>query len=84
MRFLVYRTSQGAVSKTPPCKGAVRGPEAPAWPGEYPWFLDLNSLDELLAVMHAVGGGLGVFAPEEDEEHPVLEIFDEDEDGEED
>jgi hypothetical protein len=82
MRFLVYRTSQGAVSKDPPCKGAVRGPEAPAWPGEYPWFLEVNTLEELMGFLNAVGGGLGVFAPEEDEEHPVLEIFDEDEEEE--
>jgi len=33
MRFLVGRTSEGAVSKSPPCKGAIRGPESSAWPG---------------------------------------------------
>ncbi len=77
MRFLVYRSSQGSVSKEPPCKGAVRGPESAAWPGEYVWFLDLNTLEELLGYLNAVGGGLGVFAAEEDEEHPAIEIFEE-------
>jgi hypothetical protein len=80
MRFLVTRSSEGAVSKKPPCKGAVRGPEAKAWPGEYQWFIELGTLEELVAFLNANGGGLGVFAPEEGEEHPTLEIFDEDED----
>ena len=79
MRFLVSRASQGVVSNEPPCRGAQRGPEAPAWPGEYEWFIELNTLDELLAFLNAVGGGLGLFAPEEGEDHPVIEIFDEDE-----
>lgn len=79
MRFLVCRASQGAVSKKPPCQGAVRGPEAPAWPGEYQWFLDVGSLDDLIAFRDANGGGLGLFTPEEGEDYPVIEIFDEDE-----
>jgi hypothetical protein len=79
MKFYVSRASQGAVSKKPPCKGAVRGPEAAAWPGEYEWFVELNSLEELMALLEQTGGALGVFAPEEGEEHPAIEIFDEDE-----
>jgi hypothetical protein len=79
MKFLVYRTSQGATSPDPPCRGAVRGKESPAWPGEYQWFVELKSLDELLAFLQTNGGGLGLFAPEEDEEHPAIEIFDDDE-----
>ena len=79
MKFLINRASEGAVSKRPPCKGAVRGPESPAWPGEYQWFIELDSLDALLALLHDTGGGLGLFTPEEGEEYPVLEIFDEDE-----
>ena len=79
MKFQVTRSSQGAVSKSPPCAGAVRGPEASAWPGEYPWFLELGSLEELVAFLEKTGGGLGLFTPEDGEEHPVLEIFDEDE-----
>jgi hypothetical protein len=79
MTFLVYRASQGAVSKGPPCPGAVCGPEAKAWPGEYPWFIELATLEDLVAFLHANGGGLGLFAPEEGEEHPAIEIFDEDE-----
>jgi hypothetical protein len=79
MKFLVTRASEGAVSKRPPCKGAVRGPEAPAWPGEYQWHLELDSLDALMAFVNQVGGGVGIFAPEEGEDFPVLEIFDEDE-----
>ena len=79
MRFLINRASEGAVSKRPPCKGAVRGPESPAWPGEYQWLVELNTLDELLTLLQQTGGGLGLFTPEEDEEYPVLEIFDEDE-----
>jgi hypothetical protein len=80
MRFLVCRASEGAVSKKPPCKGAVRGPEAAAWPGEFEWFVELGTLDELAAFLDANGGGLGLFAPEEGEEHPVIQIFDDDED----
>jgi hypothetical protein len=76
MRFLVYRASQGSVSRESPCRGAICGPEARAWPGEYPWFIDLGSLDELVAFLNANGGGLGLFAPEEGEEHPVIEIYD--------
>ena len=79
MRFLVNRSSAGAVSRDPPCPGAVRGPEAAAWPGEYQWFLDLDTLDDLVRLLDESGGGLGLFAPEEGEDHPVIEIFDEDE-----
>jgi hypothetical protein len=79
MKFQVSRTSQGAVSRQPPCKGAICGPEAVAWPGEYPWFIEVKNLDELLALLRDTGGALGLFAPEEDEEHPAIEIFDEDE-----
>ena len=78
MKFLVNRASEGAVSKRPPCKGAVRGPESPAWPGEYQWFIELATLEELTAFLDETGGGLGLFAPEEDEEHPAIEIYDED------
>jgi hypothetical protein len=81
MKFLVSRASQGAVSRERPCDGAVRGPESAAFPGEHQWFLEVASLEELLALLDRVGGGLGLFAPEEGEEHPVIEIFDEDEEG---
>jgi hypothetical protein len=84
MKFLVNRASLGAVSKQSPCKGAVRGPEAPAWPGEYQWFLELNSLEELVAFLQANGGALGLFTPEEGEDFPVIEILDEDENEDED
>ncbi len=79
MKFQVTRASEGAVSKKPPCAGAVRGPESPAWPGEYTWFVELATLEELLAFLTATGGALGLYSPEEDEEHPVIEIFDDDE-----
>jgi hypothetical protein len=79
MRFLVSRSSQGVLSARPPCPGAVRGPESGAWPGEYAWFVDLGSLEDLVAFLDRTGGALGVFSPEEGEEHPVIEIFDEDE-----
>lgn len=82
MRFLVGRTSEGAVSRNSPCRGAVRGPEAKAWPGEYQWFLELNTLEDLVRILHENGGGLGLWAPEEDEQCPVIEIFDEDADAE--
>jgi hypothetical protein len=75
----VNRASQGPVSKRPPCKGAVRGPEAPAWPGEYQWLIELGSLEELVAFLEASGGALGLYVPEEGEDHPVLEILDENE-----
>jgi hypothetical protein len=78
MKFLVSRASQGAVSKGPPCRGAVRGPEAAAWPGEYEWFVELGTLAELMALLNETGGGLGLFAPEEGEGHPAIEIFDDD------
>jgi hypothetical protein len=79
MKFLVGSASEGIVSKKPPCKRAVRGPEAEAWPGEYHWSVELNTLDDLMAFLHDNGGGLGLFAPEDGEEYPVLEIFDDDE-----
>jgi hypothetical protein len=79
MKFQVTRASQGATSKGPPCQGAVRGEESAAWPGEYPWFVELKTLDELVAFLDRNGGALGLFAPEEGEDHPVIEIFDEDE-----
>jgi hypothetical protein len=80
MRFLIYRASQGSTSKGPPCEGAVRGPEESAWAGEYPWYIEIASLEELMRLLQESGGGLGLFAPEEDEKHPAVEIFDDDED----
>ncbi len=77
MRFLVSRTSQGAVSKDPPCPGAIRGPEARAWPGEYQWFIELNTLEDLMRFLDQNGGGLGVWSPEEGEDYPEIEIIDE-------
>ena len=79
MRFLVCRASQGAVSKQSPCQGAVRGPEAGAWPGEFQWFIELATLEELASFLNETGGALGQFAPEEGEEAPLIEIFDNDE-----
>jgi hypothetical protein len=79
VKFLIGRASEGAVSKGPPCLGAVRGPESPAWPGEYEWFVEVKNLEELMTLLNATGGALGLFAPEEGEEHPAIEIFDEDE-----
>jgi hypothetical protein len=79
MKFQVYRASQGAVSKGPPCKGAVRGPESPAWPGEYPWLIELGTLEDLVSFLNESGGGLALFSPEEGEEHLAIEILDDDE-----
>jgi hypothetical protein len=79
MKFLISRESQGPVSQQPPCRRAVRGPEAAAWPGEYQWFVELNTLEELLAFLETNGGAMGLFAPEEGEDYPVIEIFDDDE-----
>jgi hypothetical protein len=81
MRFQVCRASQGAVSKSRPCRGAVRGPEAKAWPGEFAWFVELATLDELAAFLDENGGALGLFAPEGGEPEPVIEIFDDEADG---
>ncbi len=80
MKFLLTRTSEGAVSIRPPCKGAERGPESAAWPGEYQWFIELDTLEELVSLLEKNGGALGLFSAEEDEDHPVIEIFDDDED----
>ena len=80
MKFLVTRSAEGAVSKKPPCKGAVRGPDSGAWPGEFQWFVELGTLEDLTTFLNENGGGLGLFAPEDDEEYPVLEIFDDDKD----
>jgi hypothetical protein len=80
MKFLVSRSSEGFLSKDPPCPEAVRGPEAPAFPGEYSWFLELETLEDLVAFLDENGGGLGLFSPEGDEDYPAIEIFDEDED----
>jgi hypothetical protein len=79
MKFVVSRVSQGAVSKQPPCPGAIKGPEAVAWPGEHQWFVEVGTLEELMAFLEKNGGALGLFLAEEDEEHPAIEIFDEDE-----
>jgi hypothetical protein len=57
----------------------VRGPESRAWPGEYEWFVELNSLEDLMKLLKATGGALGLYTPEEGEGQPDLEIFDEDE-----
>lgn len=85
MKFYIYRASEGSVSKSPPCAGAQRGPEAPAWPGEYLWYVELAKLEDLMRFMEANGGGVGVFSAEEvGEDCPALEIFDEDEQEEED
>jgi hypothetical protein len=65
------------MSKDAPCVQAIRGPEAPAWPGEFQWYVELASLEELLKFLDEHGGALGVFAPEEGEEYPAIEIFDE-------
>jgi hypothetical protein len=81
MRFLVCRASQGAVSKKPPCKGAVRGEESRAWPGEFEWFVELATLDDLLRFLHETGGAVGVYAPEPGEACHSIEILDEDEAG---
>ena len=82
MKFQISRSSQGAVSKAPPCHGAVRGPESPAWPGEHEWFVEVKTLEELMTLLAETGGALGLFAPEEGEEHPAIEIFDDDQDEE--
>ena len=82
MKFQVSRTSQGSVSHEQPCVGAMRGPEAAAWPGEYVWYVELGTLDELRAFLQANGGGVGLFAPEEGEDQLSIEIFDDDEDNE--
>lgn len=79
MKFLVSRASQGPASREPPCPGAQRGPEVPTWPGEYEWYVELHSLEELIAFLHQTGGALGLFSPEEGEQFPTIEIFDEDE-----
>jgi hypothetical protein len=79
MKFLINRASWGAVSKNPPCGGAVRGPEAGAWPGEFEWTVQLNSLEDLIELLRDTGGALGLFSPEEGEEYPVIEILDENE-----
>jgi hypothetical protein len=82
MKYLVCRASEGAVSKKPPCIRAMRGPEAKAWPGEYQWFVELDNLQNLMAFLEETGGGLGLFSPEEGEEYPLIQIFDDDEDEE--
>ncbi len=79
MKFLVCRSSQGAVSKRSPCKGAVRGPESPVWPGEHEWFVELGTLEDLLAFLDRAGGAVSLFVPEPGEEHPTVEILDEEE-----
>ena len=80
MRFLVNRASQGAASKTPPCRGAVRGPEAAGWPGEYSWYVELDSLEELVTFLGENGGGLALYIPEEGDDAPGLEILDDTDD----
>ncbi len=78
MRFLITRESEGEVSAKSPCPGAIRGSEATAWPGEYEWFIEVGSLEELMALLERTGGALALFAPEEGASAPVIEILDED------
>jgi len=75
MRFQVIRSSEGSVSATPPVPGAVRGPEAPAFPGEYVWFLDVADLDALVRLLDEHGGFV-LWSADEGEGHPVIEIPD--------
>jgi hypothetical protein len=80
MKFQISRTSLGQVSPQAPCAGAVRGTEPTAWPGEYVWYIELRTMEDLHAFLEKNGGALGLFTPEEGEEHPTIEIFDDDED----
>jgi hypothetical protein len=81
MKFAVTRSSEGAVSKRPPIQGAIRGRESSVWPGEFEWYVEVNTLEELLALHQMTGGGIGLFAPEQGEELLVIEIFDDSEEG---
>lgn len=81
MKFSVIRSSEGAVSKGPPIRGAIRGRESSAWPGEFEWHVEVNTLEELLALLQKSACGIGLFAPEQGEEFPVIEIFDDSEEG---
>jgi hypothetical protein len=76
MRFQVCRASEGSVSQDAPVPGAVRGPVAPVFPGEYVWFLEVTTLEELVAFLDE-HGGLVLWSAEEGEGFPVLEIIDE-------
>jgi hypothetical protein len=82
MRYLVSRSSQGESSKEPPCAGAIRGEPSPAWPGETRWYVELNSLEDLMAFLDENGGAVGLFSPEAGEECAAIEIYDEDGEGE--
>jgi hypothetical protein len=82
MKYHVTRSSWGPVSVDSPCSGAMRDERATAWPGEFVWYVELQTLDDLQAFLEKNGGALGLFSPEEGEEHPVIEIFDDDEDDE--
>jgi hypothetical protein len=59
-----------------PCPGAVRGPEAEAFPGEYTWFIDLETLDDLVGLLDNYGG-LVLWSADQGEGLPVIEIDDE-------
>jgi hypothetical protein len=78
MKFSVARSSEGAVSKRPPIKGASRGPESAVWRGEFEWYVELDTLEELLAFLRKAWGAIGLFTPEQGEPFPVIEIFDDD------
>jgi hypothetical protein len=82
MRFQVTRSSEGNVSRTPPCPEAVRGPEAAAFPGEYLWFVELNSIEDLVRLLDT-HGGLVLWSAEQGEGFPVVEILDEEDEDEE-
>ena len=72
----VNRPAWGPLS-LPPVPGAIRGPEAPAFPGEYVWFIELNGLDDLIRLLDE-HGGLVLWSAAEGEGQPVIEIPDED------
>lgn len=82
MRFLVSRSSQGAMSKDPPCVQAIRGPEAPAWPGEFQWYVELKSAEEIMKFVDEHGGAIGMYTAEEGEVYPEIEIIDDTDDDE--
>jgi hypothetical protein len=50
------------------------------WPGEYQWYVEMATLEDLVRFLDQNGGGLGLFTPEEGEEYPVIEVLDEEED----
>lgn len=60
MRFQIYRESVLWTDDVPPCKNAVSEPYPNGLPDHKLWFVEINTLEDLLALVDEVGFGVEV------------------------